>query len=79
MITRTNTIDSPECVGSFGVCPYHERHGNEGVCWGVDDDLTNEGCPRICVDRGENEEPQRYSRHVECPFGTRQITVTISG
>lgn len=75
----TFTIPSPACECDQGACPYlghaHDTDGGGG-CWAGDDEDTVVGCPPRCVDEGERAHP-RYMRHVACPFGTREIVVTV--
>lgn len=72
---RTLRIYSPDCESDECFCPYLDPAS--GSCWGVDDEQTQEGCPRQCVDGGEGMMP-RWSRHVECPFGTMVAVVRLS-
>jgi hypothetical protein len=78
-MTRTLTIESPECESETCRCPYLAPEGTTEdacVCWGVEGDILGMG--RSVVDDGPGTEPPRYSRHVDCPFGARAIAITMT-
>lgn len=72
-------IDSPGCESSDGVCPYlgnpeSSCSGRTG-CWAGDGEDVENGFDTAVID--EDGEFPRFRRHVECPFGTDAIEITM--
>lgn len=74
-MNRTIRIESPGCDNEGAMCPYLDVA--TGECWGVDDEDTREGFPKLVVDHGTGCTP-RFTRHVECPFGTFVAVIRLS-
>lgn len=83
---RSIIIKSPFCDTNGEVCPYlgpceTEREDEQPpplVCWGVDDEETRMGFWREVIHTCDPDGPG-YRRHVECPFGTRDIAIRMQG
>lgn len=74
-MNRTIRIESPGCDNEGAMCPYLDVALSE--CWGVDDLNTIAGFPRQVIDRTSACTP-RFTRHVECPFGTMVAVIRLS-
>lgn len=74
-MNRTIRIESPGCDNEGAMCPYLDV--STGECWGVDDEDTREGVPKLVVDHGTGCQP-RFTRHVECPFGMFVAVIRLS-
>lgn len=81
---RTITIDAPFCDTNGEVCPYlgpcePEREDEQPpriVCLGVEDEETRMGFWREVIHTFDPDGPG-YRRHSECPFGNRDIQITM--